>query len=65
VKALNTVVVGTDEVAIDAFGASLFETEADRPESAKRARRYIQKAASRGIGRMDLENLNIVRMSLS
>jgi uncharacterized protein (DUF362 family) len=65
VKVLNTVVVGTDQVAIDAFGASLFETEAAKPGSAKRARRYIQVAASRGLGRMDLHNLNIVRLSLS
>ncbi len=65
VKVLNTVVVGTDQVAVDAFGANLFETEAKRPESANRARRYIRKAASRGIGRMDLENLKISTLSLS
>lgn len=65
VKTLNTVVVGTDQVAIDAFGANLFETTAGRPESANRARRYIQKAASRGIGRMDLENLKIVKLRLA
>ncbi len=65
VKALNTVVVGTDQVAVDAFGASLFEAVADRPESAKRVRRCIQKAASRGLGRTDLENLNIIKLSLS
>lgn len=65
VKVLNTVVVGTDQVAVDAFGASLFETTAGRPESARRARRYIQRAASRGIGRMDLENLHIVKLRLA
>jgi uncharacterized protein (DUF362 family) len=65
VKTVNTVVVGTDEVAVDAFGANLFEAEAERPGSAKRARRYIQEAANRGIGRMDLENLNIAKLTLS
>lgn len=65
VKVLNTVVVGTDQVAVDAFGASLFEREAERPESAERARRYITAAANRGLGRMDLENLNIVKLRLS
>jgi uncharacterized protein (DUF362 family) len=65
VKDLNTIVVGTDQVAVDAFGATIFETDADRPQIAKRARRYIQTAADRGIGRMDLENLNIARLSLS
>ncbi|NIO03868.1 MAG: DUF362 domain-containing protein, partial [Proteobacteria bacterium] len=65
VKVLNTVVVGTDQVAIDAFGASLFEREAERPESAERARRYIKLAAKRGAGRMDLENLKIVKVNLS
>jgi len=65
VKVLNTVVVGTDQVAVDAFGATLFENEAKRPESANRARRYIRKAAGRGIGRMDVENLKITELSLS
>jgi uncharacterized protein (DUF362 family) len=65
VKGVDTIVVGTDQVAIDAFGAALFETEAGRPESANRARRYIKIAANRGIGRMDLENLKIVKATLS
>ncbi len=65
VKTSNTVIIGTDQVAVDAFGANLFETEAERPESANRARRYIKLAAQRGIGRIDLENLRIARLSLS
>lgn len=65
VKVLNTVVVGTDQVAVDAFGASLFETQTGRPENANRARRYIKTAARRGIGRMDLKNLKIVTLTLS
>jgi len=65
VKRLNTVVVGIDQVAVDAFGAKLFETAAGRPETANRARRYIETAAMRGIGRMDLENLRIVTLNLS
>ncbi|UCD72467.1 MAG: DUF362 domain-containing protein [Syntrophobacterales bacterium] len=65
VKVLNTVVVGTDQVAVDAFGADLFETQARRPEIANRARRYIRIAAERSIGRMDLENLNITTLNLS
>jgi len=62
VKVLNTVVAGTDQVAVDAFGVRLFENHAQRPGSVKRALRTIQKAASRGIGRMDLEDLKIVRL---
>jgi len=65
VKLLNTVVVGTDQVAVDAFGASLFETHTGRPQIVNRARRSIRKAAARGIGRMDLENLRIVTLTLS
>ncbi len=65
VKVLNTVVVGTDQVAVDAYGASIFETAAPRSGSVKRARRYIQAAAARGIGRMDLENLRILKVNLS
>jgi uncharacterized protein (DUF362 family) len=65
VKNLNTVVVGTDQVAVDAFGAGLFETTAGKPESANRVRRTIREAASRGIGRMDLENLKITKLNLS
>ena len=64
VRQLNTVVVGTDQVAVDAFGASLFESHTDKTNSARRARRSIQNAAARGIGRMDLENLHIVRLTL-
>jgi uncharacterized protein (DUF362 family) len=65
VKGLNTVVLGTDQVAVDAFGTSLFEAHTEKPQTVKRARRYIQKAAARGIGRMDIENLDIVQLSLS
>ncbi len=65
VKSLDTIVVGTNQVAVDAYGAKLFETQAGRPESANRARRYIKLAAERGIGTMDLENLRITNVNLA
>jgi len=62
VKTLNTVVVGTDQVAVDTLGVRLFENITPRQASVKRALRTIQKAADRGIGRMDLDRLKIVRL---
>jgi uncharacterized protein (DUF362 family) len=65
VKALNLVVLGTDQVAIDAFGAGLFEREVEKPRGVARARRYIEAAAQRGIGQMNLEKLRIKEMNLA
>jgi uncharacterized protein (DUF362 family) len=52
VKRLDTIVAGTDQVAIDAYGATLFGlTGADLG--------YVKEGARRGLGVMDLGKLNI------
>jgi uncharacterized protein (DUF362 family) len=52
VKRLDTVIAGTDFVAVDSYGATLFGlTGADIP--------YVAAAARRGIGTMDLSKLTI------
>jgi uncharacterized protein (DUF362 family) len=52
VKRLNTVAAGNDSVAIDAVGATLFGLVPEELE-------YLQIAAQRGLGRMDLGKLRI------
>jgi uncharacterized protein (DUF362 family) len=52
VKRLNTVAAGNDSVAIDAIGATLFGLVPQELE-------YLQIAAQRGLGRMDLGKLRI------
>jgi uncharacterized protein (DUF362 family) len=55
VKQLDTLVAGTDPVAVDAFGATLFGlTGADLGS--------VREAARRGLGVMDLGRLNIRRL---
>ncbi|MGA2082126.1 MAG: DUF362 domain-containing protein [Holophaga sp.] len=55
VKQLDTIVAGTDPVAVDAFGATLFGlTGADLGS--------VREAARRGLGVMDLGRLNIRRL---
>jgi uncharacterized protein (DUF362 family) len=53
-KQTNTMIVSTDQVAADAFGATLLgKTAADLP--------YITKAAAAGLGTADFESLKPVR----
>jgi len=55
VKKLDTVVAGTDQVAIDAYGATLFGlTGADLG--------YVREGARRGLGVMDLGRLTIKKI---
>ena len=57
-KQTNTMIVSTDQVAADAFGATLLgKTAADLP--------YIPKAEAAGMGTADYEALSPVRMNLS
>lgn len=57
VKRLDTVVAGTDQVAIDAYGATLFGlTGADLG--------YVREGARRGIGVMDLGKLTIQKVEV-
>lgn len=56
VKKLDTVVAGTDQVAVDAYGTGLFGLKpSDLP--------CLPKAAKRGMGRLDLERLDIRRIT--
>lgn len=57
VQATNLVAAGTDPVAIDAFGASLFGV-------APAAVGYITMAQARGLGTMNWERLRIARHSM-
>jgi uncharacterized protein (DUF362 family) len=56
VKRLDTVVVGTDQVAIDSFGATLFGMKGSDLNT-------VKLAAKAGLGVMDLSKLNIKRIS--
>jgi len=54
-KATNTMIVSTDQVAADAFGATLLgRTARDLP--------YLQKAEAEGVGTIDFELLRPVRV---
>ncbi|RLA81520.1 MAG: cytoplasmic protein [Deltaproteobacteria bacterium] len=55
VKAMGMVVVGSDQVAVDAMGARLFGLE---PEEIS----YVAAAHRRGLGEMDLRKLRIKRV---
>jgi uncharacterized protein (DUF362 family) len=58
VKTANTVAASRDQVAIDAFGATLFQkTAEDLP--------HVREAFARGIGQMDLGKLTLARENLS
>jgi uncharacterized protein (DUF362 family) len=53
-KATHTLIAGTDQVAVDAFGATLLgKTAADLP--------YIGKAQARGVGNAEYERLKLIR----
>jgi len=57
VKRLDTVIAGVDQVAIDAYGATLFGmTGSDLA--------YVTDAAKRGLGKMDLSRLNIQKIEV-
>ena len=57
-KQTNTMIVSTDQVAADAFGATLLDkTEADLP--------FISKAAEAGAGTTDFESLKLTRADVS
>jgi uncharacterized protein (DUF362 family) len=57
VKRLDTVVVGTDQVAIDSFGATLFGMKGSDLST-------VKLAARAGLGVMDLSKLSIKRISV-
>ncbi len=53
----NTIIAGTDQVAVDAYGCTLFGI---RPENV----RYIKKAAERGLGKMDIARMRIRKLTI-
>jgi uncharacterized protein (DUF362 family) len=57
VRRLNTVIVGMDQVAVDAFGATLFGMKGSDIG-------YIRIAAEAGLGTMDLSKINIKRITV-
>jgi uncharacterized protein (DUF362 family) len=58
VETLNTVAASTDPVAIDAFGATLFDMTGDDLG-------YVREGYARGLGEKDLSKVNIIEKSLS
>lgn len=55
VKKMDTVIVGTDQVAVDSYGATLFGMRgADLG--------YVRLAAAAGLGRMDIERMKISKI---
>lgn len=54
VKILNKIVVGTDPVAVDSLGATFFGLKPSDID-------HIKIASSMGIGRSDIENLNVLQ----
>jgi len=57
VRKLDTVIVGTDQVAVDAYGATLFGMKGSDLG-------YVRLAAEAGLGTMDLSKVNIMRIDV-
>ena len=58
VKQLNTIVAGVDPVAVDAFGATLFDL---KPEQLG----FLKEAHARGLGNMELAKMKIEKVDLA
>lgn len=58
VKQVNTVVVGVDQVAVDSFGATLFDMKGSDLG-------YVRMGDKLGLGTMNLANMNITQIDLS
>jgi uncharacterized protein (DUF362 family) len=58
VETHNTVVASTDPVAIDSFGATLFDMTGEQLG-------YVQEGYERGLGEMDLTKVDIIEKNLS
>jgi len=54
---MKTVVAGTDQVAIDAYGATFFDF---KPQDL----RFLQLASTRGLGKLDLEKVKIEKRTV-
>jgi uncharacterized protein (DUF362 family) len=55
VKKMDSIIAGTDQVAIDSFGATLFGLKGEDIG-------YIRLANKRGLGQMDLQKANILQL---
>ena len=55
VKMTSMVIAGVDQVAIDSFGATLFGMKGSDL-------RYVKEGHTRGLGRMDIENLKVKKI---
>ena len=56
-KQTNTMIVGTDQVAADAFGAGLLDKDISELP-------YIAKAEAKGVGTADYQSLNPIELSI-
>jgi len=57
VKQMNTIIAGVDPVAVDAYGATLFDLKPDDLG-------FLREAHERGLGTMDLGSLKIEKVDL-
>jgi len=57
VKRMNTVIVGTDQVAVDSYGATLFGMKGSDLG-------YVRIAAGAGLGRMDINKMKIRKITV-
>ena len=58
VKTMNTIIAGVDPVAVDAYGATLFDL---KPEQLG----FLNEAHARGLGNMDLTKIKIEQVNLA
>ena len=55
VQRLDMVIAGVDQIAIDSYGATLFGMKGSDLG-------YVKEGHTRGLGRMDIENLTVKRV---
>jgi len=58
VKQMNTIIAGVDPVAVDAYGATLFDL---KPEQLG----FLKEAADRGLGNMNIDKLKVEKVNLA
>jgi uncharacterized protein (DUF362 family) len=57
VKCLNTIIAGTDQVALDSYGATLFDMTGEDLG-------FVAEASKRGLGQIDLSKVNIKHINV-
>ncbi len=58
VKVLNQIILGTDQVAVDAYGTTLFGKKPDDLG-------YLREAKERGLGKTDLANIKVKEINIA